>query len=260
MSRGPPPARGFDVAIPVALMRGRVMRFQTAQDHICDFTIAGNGILALVRLMMATRLHASIAEISRDYSDAVNGLYAIPFGGPVSRELWLYSRYGILRFFRLAETGLIEIDGYGFPFVNGRPVIILSSPPIANPAPASPTIPGVIVPGLSSLPPPLPAVTGAPAPDSLNPRSPIIRWLKKKKTGSKPVGENKDPIVPADTERIGDRENEKPAAGLKYVPATGAIAHAGEPVAAGQDGTPDKGSSAREPGPLPEPGKTGGEL
>jgi len=260
MSRGPPPTRGFDVAIPVALMRGRVMRFQPSQDHICDFTIAGNGILAMVRLMMATRLHAPIAEITWVYSEAVNGLCAIPFGGPVSRELWLYSRYGMLRFFRLAETGLIEIDGYGFPFVNGMPVIILSSPPVTNPSSSSPATPGEIVPGLCSLPPKLPAVTVAPGPVPLDPHSPIIRWLKKKKTGGKPVGETKDPISQANTVIIADRENEKPAAGGKHVPATGAVAHAGNPVAANQAGSPGGGSSVGEPDSLSEPGKTGGEL
>jgi hypothetical protein len=236
------------------------MRFQPSQDQVCDFTIAGNGILALVRLMMATRLHAPIAEITRVYSDAVNGLCAIPFGGPVSRELWLYSRYGMLRFFRLAETGLIEIDGYGFPFVNGRPVIILSAPPVANPSSASPATPREIIPGLCSLPPSLPAVTGAPGPGPLDPRSPIIRWLKKKKTGRKPMGETKDRIDQADTAITADRENENPAAGGKHVPATGAVAPAGEPVAADQAGTPDKRSSVREPDLLSEPGKTGGEL
>ncbi|MDP2797889.1 MAG: hypothetical protein Q8N94_10325 [Methanoregula sp.] len=260
MSRGPPPARGFDVAIPVALMRGRVMRFLPSHDHVCDFTIAGNGILALVRLMMATRLHAPIAEITRVYSDAVNGLCAIPFGGPVSRELWLYSRYGMLRFFRLAETGLIEIDGYGFPFVNGRPVIILSAPPVTNPSSASPATPGEIVPGLCSLPPSLPAVTAAPGPGPLDPRSPIIRWLKKKKNDRKPVDETKDPIDQADTAITADRENEKPAAGGTHVPATGAVAPAGKLVAADQAGSPDEGSSVGEPDPLSEPGKTGGEL
>ncbi|MDO9325427.1 MAG: hypothetical protein Q7T80_10780 [Methanoregula sp.] len=256
MSRGPPPARGFDVAIPVALMRGRVMLFQPSQDHICDFTIAGNGILALVRLMMAPRLHATIAEITRDYSDAVHGLGAIPFGGPVSRELWLYSRYGILRFFRLAETGLIEIDGYGFPFVNGRPVIILSAPPIANPAPASP---GDIVPGLSSLTPSLPSVNGAPGPGPLDPRNPIIRWLKKKKIGRIPADETKGPNDQANTAIIANRENEKPAMGGKHVPTTRAITLAEEPVAAYLAGLPDNGSSVREPDPISEPGKTGGQ-
>ncbi|MEI7857905.1 MAG: hypothetical protein WCH85_10435 [Methanomicrobiales archaeon] len=256
MSRGPPPARGFDVAIPVALMRGRVMQFQPSQDHICDFSIAGNGILALVRLMMAPRLHAPIAEIIRDYSDAINGLCAIPFGGPISRELWLYSRYGILRFFRLIETGLIEIDGYGFPFVNGRPVIILSVPPVANPAPASP---GEIVPGLSSLPSSLPIVNGATGPGSLDPRNPIIRWLKKKKIGRKPAGENEDPNDQPNTAIIADREKEKPAAGGKHVPATGAVAPAEKPVAADPAGSPDKGSTAREKYPSSEPGKPGSE-
>ena len=260
MSRGPPPARGFDVAIPVALMRGRVMLFQPSQDHICDFTIAGNGILGLVRLMMATRLHAPIAEIIRDYSDAVNGLGAIPFGGPISRELWLYSRYGILRFFRLVETGLIEIDGFGFPFVNGRPVIILSAPPVANPATASPATPGEIVPGLSSLPPSLPEVNGEPDPGSLDPRSPIFRWLKKKKTGRKPVGEKEDPIDQPNSAIIADRENEKIAAGGENIPATGAVAPAEKPVAADTAGSPDMVSTVREKYPSSEPGKPGGEL
>jgi hypothetical protein len=203
--------------------------------------------------MMATRLHAPIAEITRVYSEAVNGLCAIPFGGPVSRELWLYSRYGIIRFFRLAETGLIEIDGYGFAFVNGRPVIILSAPPVTNPSSASPASPGENVFGLCSLPPTFPVVTGAPGTGPLDPRSPVIRWLKKKKTGEKPVGEKKDPINQADMAIIADREHEKPAAGGKHVPATVV-------VTASQAGSPYEGASVGETDLLSEPGKTGGEL
>lgn len=187
MSRGPPPDKGFEAALPVALMRGRVMFFRQSHDGVCDFMIAGNGILALVRLMMAQRIRAPIMEIARDYSDAVDGLYTIPFGGPVSRELWLCSRYGTLRFFRLAETGLIEIDACGFAFVNGRPVTILSVPPVANPSPAGTGPGGAIVPGLS-LPPSLPAGPGSPAAGSMDPRSPIIRWLKKEKCRQKAGG------------------------------------------------------------------------
>ena len=88
--------------------------------------------------MMILRLHATIAEITIEYAAAVHGLCTIPFGGPVSRELWLYTRHGTLRFFRVTEAGLVEIDSFGFPFVNGKPVTMLPAFPGANLLPTGP--------------------------------------------------------------------------------------------------------------------------
>lgn len=207
MKRGPPPAKGFDRAIPVALMRGRVMFYQQVPEYVCDFTIMGNGLLALVRVMMMTRVHAPLAEIAWKYADAVTGLCTIAFGGPVSRELWLYSRYGTLRFFRVAETGLVEIDGHGFPFVNGKPVTTQPAIPGVNPLPSDPAAPAV------------PPVTGPPGSGPFDPKSPIIRWLKKKNAGKKLAPKENDPI---DTAIPKDCADKKPAASGTNLPGSGA--------------------------------------
>jgi len=254
MKRGPFPLKGLDMAIPVAMKRGSVMLFQPLPEHVCDFTITGNGILALVRLMSAMRLHASIAEISRHYSDAVAGLCTVPFGGPVSRELWLYSRYGTLRFFRVTESGLVEIDGNGFPFVNGKPVISLPTQPVASPLTSCLAIsgPGNPVPAVA-------VVTGPPGSGPFDPKSPIIRWLKKKNSGKKPGTEETGMICQADAVRNANLPDKQPTATKKQIPSLESGAPAAKPLAAGQTGLPDKGSPAREPDRLPVSGKTEGE-
>jgi hypothetical protein len=177
MKRRTEPVKGFDVAIPVALRRGRVMHFRSSPAYVSEFLFYGNGLLVLVSLRLARRLfHATPARISEEYTDAIAGLCTVPCGGPVSRELWLYSRYGALRFFRVGEDGsLEEIDRDGVPFVDGKPVV--ASPP---------------APGDAGSPEPVPAV-GVPAgSDSTDPESRIIRWLKKrnamKKSGADESG------------------------------------------------------------------------
>jgi hypothetical protein len=123
MKRGPEPVKGFEAAIPVALRRGQVMRFRSSPAYVSNFLIYGNGLLILVCLRLARRLsRATIAEISADYIDAIAGLCTVPCGGPVSCELWLYSRHGAMRFFRVGAAGLEEIDRDGVPFVKGQPV------------------------------------------------------------------------------------------------------------------------------------------
>jgi hypothetical protein len=254
MKRGPPPARGFDIAIPIGLIRGRVMLFQPLPDHVCDFTITGNGIFALVRLMSATRLHASITEITREYSDAIAGLLTIPFGGPVSRELWLYSRYGTMRFFRVAEAGLVEIDCYGFLFVNGKPVITLPAIPCVSPCPSGQAVTG---PG-DSAPAGL-AVTGPPGSGPMNPKSPIIRWLKKKNASKKPGPEENDPIGPINPVLKKDCAHKKPAAARNQVPAIEVVTQIREPVADDLTGLACEGSPVGDRDRVPASGKSVGE-
>jgi hypothetical protein len=87
---------------------------QTA-DNLCDFVISGKGILALVRVRKSRRLHSPVAQIEEDFSGAIADARRIPCGGPVSRELWLYSRFGILRFFRILDDGIVELDRRGAP-------------------------------------------------------------------------------------------------------------------------------------------------
>lgn len=226
MKRGPPPTKGFNIAIPIAMGRGSVMLFQLLPNHVCDFTITSNGIFALVRIVAGTRLHANIAEISWKYSGAITGLCTIPFGGPVSRELWLYSRYGTMRFFRVLETGLVEIDCHGFSFVNGKPVVALPAIPGANPCPYGPTIPV----------PAMPVINGLPNPGPDDSKSPIIRWLRKKNAGKKPEPDENNPTGLIDPSSNTTCPHKKPAANRNGIPADIPVVPSGEPVAAGSRG------------------------
>ena len=125
MTRGPAPVIGMDAAIPVAEVRGQVMRFCHSVRNLADFVIAGRGTLAFVRVRKVQCLHGPPEEIEDDLRDEVNMLRRIPRGS-VSRELWPYSRYGVLRFFLVEDTGIVELGADGK----------LLSKPAKEPAPA----------------------------------------------------------------------------------------------------------------------------
>jgi len=165
MKRGPEPVKGLDAAIPAALRRGRVIRFRSSPEYAGNFLFYGNGLLVMVCLRLAVRLsRATLAEIRADYAGAIAGLCTVPCGGPVSRELWLYTRHGKLRFFRVCENGgLEEIDRDGVPFADGKPVGTIRPAPGDAGSPAPAPAAGI------------PAGTG-----SIDPPDHILRWLEKR--------------------------------------------------------------------------------
>lgn len=122
MSRGPLPSKGFDAALPVARARGHVEHFRRMRGNTADLMVSGGGILAVIRLQNAPRLYGTIAEIAREFYHAIARLRVHPAGGPVSRELWLYSRYGVLRFFRVEEAGIVELGADGKELSKGLEV------------------------------------------------------------------------------------------------------------------------------------------
>jgi len=68
--------------------------------------------------------------------------------GSVSRELWTYSRYGVLRFFRVEETGLVELKSDGKMIVPSRKETATAGVPAGNDVPGTvgslaPTVTGV---------------------------------------------------------------------------------------------------------------------
>ena len=112
MTRGPAPVIWMDAALPVAEARGQVMIFRHSVRNLADFIIVGTGTLAFVRVRKVQCLHGPPEEIEGDLRNEVNMLRRIP-GGSVSRELWPYSRYRVLRFFRVEDTGLVELGADG---------------------------------------------------------------------------------------------------------------------------------------------------
>jgi hypothetical protein len=110
MKRGPSPTRGLKAAIPFAHKLGQPMLFLPSPACPVDFMIAAPGYLGLIRLRLTEKKNATLAEIAKEYSRQIAEISALPRGGPVSYELWLYTRHGGLRFFSVTATGIIEID------------------------------------------------------------------------------------------------------------------------------------------------------
>jgi hypothetical protein len=117
MTRGPESITGFAATLPVARQRGHVDLFRHGRGSMASFLIAGSGMLAIVRLHKASRLHGTVADMSAAFREVIEDLRMYPAGGPVLRELWLFSRYGVLRFFRVEDSGITEIgpDGKVLP-------------------------------------------------------------------------------------------------------------------------------------------------
>ena len=113
MTRGPESRTGFAAALPVARRRGHVDLFRHGQGSRAEFLIAGSVMLAIVRLRRATCLHGTVADIASIFRKVIDDFRSYPAGGPVFRELWLYSRYGVLRFFRVEDDGIVEIAADG---------------------------------------------------------------------------------------------------------------------------------------------------
>jgi hypothetical protein len=86
------------------------MFFMASPYYPADFTIAGKGYLGIIRLRLSENIRATLAKIQTDFSRPIAELASLPRGGPVCYELWIYSRYGRLRFFRITATDIEEID------------------------------------------------------------------------------------------------------------------------------------------------------
>jgi hypothetical protein len=100
------------------------MIFFPSLTNIGEFLITGNGYFVLVGIRFARRIRAALAEIEAEYAEAIVDLQLAPRTGPVSCELWLYSRYGTLRYFRVNDTALAEIDQYGMPLPRAKPAAV----------------------------------------------------------------------------------------------------------------------------------------
>lgn len=98
------------------------MLFRRMRGSTADLMVSGNGILAIIRVQYTPRLQGNPAEFAAQFRDAIALLRIHPSGGPVSRELWLYTRYGVFRFFRVEDDGIVEIGPDG-KVLSTRPVI-----------------------------------------------------------------------------------------------------------------------------------------
>lgn len=117
MKRGRPATRGIKDAVSIAQKRGCVMRVQPGPDSVCDFLIRTAALLIFVRVVRFEKIVAPAHEIAYECRGIIAELRLFPPSLQIRIELWIYTRHGTYRFFRLTDTGLEEIqqDGEAIP-------------------------------------------------------------------------------------------------------------------------------------------------
>jgi hypothetical protein len=117
MSRGPPSRRALAEAIPIAHRRGTIQIAGRGPENLYDFTIVSAIPVAFVRVSYCTRIHAPVAEFMMEFLDELLQLRMVTRHDAISRELWLRSRHGTWRFFRLTSEYLVELGQDGHPLL-----------------------------------------------------------------------------------------------------------------------------------------------
>ena len=228
MSRGPRSKKAFEAAIPVARMRGEVMFFERWPGSCFDLMACGPAGPGAIRSERALRIHGSPAQIAADHAGTIDRMNAAALPPGISRELWLWSPWGTMRYFRIESTAITELDMLGnvrSPLVKGalaakkrprrgkdrkktkRPVPAPGAGPEQQPEtgnlqPADAAVPGTVgmpQPPTTSPSPPAPAGTGGrePAPARyLRKRNAELR--QEKDGGRRAPTDGTSPVTPGD--------------------------------------------------------------
>ena len=129
MTKGRPATTGVDDAIVIARKRGCVTRIVYGLDSVCDLLIRTAAYIVFVKTRRTDKITATIQEIEYAYHNLIAGLRLFPASAQILLELWIYSKHGTYRFFRVGAAGLTEVDRDGMPV-----------PPPG--IPAAPAVPG----------------------------------------------------------------------------------------------------------------------
>jgi hypothetical protein len=113
MKRGRPATTGINDAVAIAQKRGCVMQIVYASDSVCDFLIRTVAFVIFVRVVRSEKIVAPVQDIAYEYRGIIAELRLFPPSLQIQTELWIYSRHGTYRFFRLTDAGLEEIQQDG---------------------------------------------------------------------------------------------------------------------------------------------------
>jgi hypothetical protein len=109
MTRGRPPKKALDDAMPIARRKGVVFRTWLDSGSACDLIILGAMKEVIVCVKRTLRLHCTIKEIEAQFNESISRLRSVPVSAKIHRELWVWSRNSTWRFFNVEETGLAEL-------------------------------------------------------------------------------------------------------------------------------------------------------
>ncbi len=155
MTRGRKPLMALREAELIAKKRGETRQFMHEPGTICNFVIYCLGFTAFIRIKRVTRVHCSHTWIEREAADALASLRAIAPGTGISRELWVFLPRGAFRFFRIEDTGLVELDRDGVVMPERPTQVFVVRPTMPDqPAPPAQETPAeAITAGAGGIPP-----------------------------------------------------------------------------------------------------------
>jgi hypothetical protein len=115
VSRGPKANQTLADAITIAKIRGTVQIAGCGPEMLYDFTITGSKPSAFISVKYTEHIRMIREEIARECDEKIRKLRSVAQDTAVSCELWLRSRYGTWRFFRVFAEGIVEIGRDGVP-------------------------------------------------------------------------------------------------------------------------------------------------
>lgn len=128
MTKGRPATTGIDDAVVIARKRGCVTRIVYGLESVCDLFIRTAAYVAFVKTRRTEKITATIQEIEHAYHDLIAELRLFPVSAQILLELWIYSKHGTYRFFRIGEAGLAEVDRDGMPGLHPKEIAVPAVP------------------------------------------------------------------------------------------------------------------------------------
>jgi hypothetical protein len=110
---------------------------------LADFSITIPACHAPVKIKRMRYIRCTLQWLEREAHAEIAGLKMFPSSREISRELWICSPEYAWRFFRVCDTGLVELGRDGMPLLQKSPVPRPGAvTPETRPGAVSPPAPG----------------------------------------------------------------------------------------------------------------------
>jgi hypothetical protein len=121
MTRGRPPKKALDDALPIAKARGALLVFKEEPAFPCDYMFLSADRLCIVWVKRTRHLWCTPENLEAQCIETITKFRHIQSPAFLSREIWFWSPYGVFRFFRIDDAGIVELDQDGNVLVTSRP-------------------------------------------------------------------------------------------------------------------------------------------
>jgi len=115
MSRGPRGDQTLAGAVRIASERGLVHVIAPGRNTLFNLTIAMIMPMVFVQAKFTEKICAAIEDIAADFHEEIRRLRLVARDPALACELWLRSRNGTWRFFRVTMDAIVEVQRNGQP-------------------------------------------------------------------------------------------------------------------------------------------------